>query len=70
LKLKVRRSSLKQSQPQRKSLEGMFSNSDEAQHSFIMEEGKKSYNNKDGEGGDVNERDQSEVKTLINLVAA
>jgi hypothetical protein len=48
----------------------MFSNSDEAQHSFIVEEGKKSSNKKGGEGGDVNDRDQSEVKTLINLVAA
>ena len=35
-----------------------------------MEEGKKSSKNKEGEGGDVNERDQSEVKTLISLVAA
>jgi hypothetical protein len=48
----------------------MFSNSDEAQHSFIMEEGKKSSKNKGGEGGDANECSQSEVKTLINLVAA
>jgi hypothetical protein len=68
LKLKLRRSSLKQSQ--RKSLEGIFSNSDEAQHSFIMEKGKKSSKNKECEGGDINELDQSEVKTLISLVAA
>jgi hypothetical protein len=48
----------------------MFSNSDEAQHSFIVEEGKKSSNNKGGEGGDANECSQSDVKTLVNLVAA
>ena len=48
----------------------MISNSDEAQHSFIMEEGKRSSNNKGGEGRDANECSQSEVKTLVNLVAA
>lgn len=48
----------------------MVSNSDEAQHSFIIEEGKKSSNIKGSEGGDANECSQSEVKTLVNLVAA
>jgi hypothetical protein len=48
----------------------MLSNSDEAQHSFIMEEGKKSFKNNGDEGGDANECSQSEVKTLISLVAA